>query len=371
MKAKSLTKNLFVWGLLIILLLSPFLVQHQVYANGDEDDDEVSTGDGDHDGDNGDDEDTGDSDHDEDNDQIDDEEEEKNEREIEIEHSDNEVQVESRYENQGNENEFKLKVTTEDEGVKFKLEFSNEINDTETELEFKVKFTEIVEYIDTTNDGIYNESLDEVVQVYQLSDFLPIEYTTENQSGMIVHILHIETTDGVFASTMYVIGEFGLINGTIVAPNEVKIDVIINGFPYNSTESDLALKVKLESELEVEVEENENSEDEENGIATDEEKEIEISTGDYSGFFAWAEYATVDGIQKPVYSSPVDPEDNGEKFYLNYPRGQLIVHDPKIGVSGILSLGNGPSLIPGFTVLTALMSISLFSVIVLLLRKRK
>ena len=123
--------------------------------------------------------------------------------------------------------------------------------------------------------------------------------------------------------------------------------------------------------MEIEARENKHSEDEENGIATDEEKEIEISTGDYAGFFAWAETAIVDGVEKIVLSSPIKNEGHEQKFYLNYPRGNLIVHDPKIGVSGILTLDNNTALIDGFSVLVAMMGMSLFSILVLFVRKRK
>ena len=59
------------------------------------------------------------------------------------------------------------------------------------------------------------------------------------------------------------------------------------------------------------------------------EREVRMTSDDFSGFFTWSEQVEVDGVIQNVTSSDLDDED---EVVLVYPRGQLIVHDPKIGI---------------------------------------
>ncbi|MHA1211371.1 MAG: hypothetical protein ACTSSH_02815, partial [Candidatus Heimdallarchaeota archaeon] len=56
------------------------------------------------------------------------------------------------------------------------------------------------------------------------------------------------------------------------------------------------------------------------------------------GFFSWSEIALVDGVEQPVLASPFEADDFEHKLYLNYPLGDLIIHDPKVGVMNVLQL---------------------------------
>jgi hypothetical protein len=219
--------------------------------------------------------------------------------------------------------------------LKLKFEYKADNDSEETGIEFSVRFTEIIEYIDDPVDGYYNESIDEAVQVVKLDDFAPIVYTIEIISSDTVHVFAIETTDGVFSATIYATEEFTLVNDVLVSPTQLKIDVGIHNFDYNVSNSVLALKIKLESEANVNYEDDDVTEDEENERATD-EQEVEIFIGDYSGFFSWFETATVDGVVRVVKASPIAISEDESILYLNYPRGNEIIHDPKIGISGIL-----------------------------------
>ena len=243
------------------------------------------------------------------------------------------------------------------------------------ELEFKVKIQEIVEYLDTTADGFYNASLDTEIQVYEF-DFLPIVYSVDDTANTPIHIIDISTTDGVFTSSIYFATEFALIDGVIVAPTQIKIDVGIHDFPYLDDNSDLALKVKLESTAD--YEEDDLTEDEEDGRATD-EKEVEISKGDAEGFFSWVETALIDGVEQVVKATPLEIENEEQKLYLNYPRGQEIIHDPKIGMSNILletalgiSIGIALPILSrnGYLIVTAISALVIVSMIAFALRRK-
>ncbi|MHA1205870.1 MAG: hypothetical protein ACTSSL_13225 [Candidatus Heimdallarchaeaceae archaeon] len=175
---------------------------------------------------------------------------------------------------------------------------------------------------------MYNESVDQLVQTYLFGNFLPIVYTTDNISGNIVHILNIETSDGVFTSRIYASGEFALVNDSLITPVELKIDIGIHNFPYIEPNSALAMKVK-----------------------------------DFTGFFSWLETAIVDGVEKPVKATQLEVEEGEQKLYLNYPRGNEIIHDPKIGVANLLQQVNDPFGIDGFLLFTTMGALTLIGLL--------
>lgn len=297
-------------GILTILVLSSFLI-NPVSANGDEEDE------------------------DEDEDGVHDEEEEENRRGVTVEVSGTEAQIESHQDYGDIQNEISIQMKAESEGLIFEFSFDNESDVSEFEIEFSVEISEIVEYVDIHDDGFYNETTDTLVQQVELNDFNDIVYTIENISNNEVHHLSIVSTDGVFSAGVYLSTEFALINGVLISPTQIKIDVGIHDFNFIEPDSALALKIVLESEVDVEYEVDEETEDEEDGRATD-EQEIDISMGEYSGFFSWIENVTVDGINHPVNATPLTTDEEETKLYLNYPRGEEIIHDPKIGIADIL-----------------------------------
>ena len=75
--------------------------------------------------------------------------------------------------------------------------------------------------------------------------FLAIEYSTSTVSNTTVHLFKSSTVDGMFTLQFYVAGEFTPVNGSLIAPTEVKIDIGIHDFPYMNESSLLALYTKL------------------------------------------------------------------------------------------------------------------------------
>jgi hypothetical protein len=309
-------------------------------------------------------------DEDTDDDSVDDETEERNKRETETEIEDYSVQVKSELKNGENKDEIKIKFTADD-NPKFKLEYSSEAGDLEYELEFTIKFKSITEYNDLDSNGVYNKSVDETVQVYRFEDidFLPIQYSTiENTT---IKVFNSTTVDGVFSLFFYVSGEFSLINRSLVAPTEMKIDIGIHDFPYMNATSRLALYTKLESESEYEYDDE--TDDETEGFSS-EEVEVEVSTGEFTGFFSWSEIVNVDGVNQSVLTSPIgkdDIDDNEQKLYLNYPHGIHIVHDPKLGVTGLLSMVPPSTGVDGFSAMITLFAFISVGVFTIYRRKRR
>jgi len=286
--------------------------------------------------------DSDDEDDDHDDDGVSDDDESHNEREVQVYLTDTHAEIESKHESGGVENSFKIEVTTGLDGLEFKLEYETENSTLETEKEFEVEFDEIVEFIDDNGNGVYDEESDTDVQTMELVSFNPIAYRLVNTSNGDVHIFNVTSTDGVFTAMVYATGEFADINGTVVAPTQVKIDVIIRDFNYIDDGSQLALKVKLEASGETSYDDT--TEDEEDGRATD-EVEIDFLVDGMDGFFSWKETAEVDGVTYPVNATIDEVSATEQKLYLNYVRGDVIIHDPKIGIENILVMSsNGPGL---------------------------
>jgi len=300
-----------------------------------------------------------DDDDDDDDDGVDDDYEDENEREVKVEYSDNEIQIESQLKTGDTKDEFQIKVEAGDDlGIKLEYESETIVDavETELELEFKVVFKSLIEFIDMDGNGIYNTDNDTEIQEYKIEDFNPIEYTPILQpDNSTLHYLNISTVDNVFTAHLFVAGEFMDFNTTILTPTEVKIDIEITDFPYLNDSSQLAVYTKLETEYE--MEEDDETEDEELGYVENEGGVVTEMNG-FMADFTWAETALIDGTVMDVLTTPIDTDDddlNAEKIYIVYPRGTHIYHDPKIGMVGILTEAPAPSFlesIPGFPVWT-------------------
>ena len=309
---------------------------------------------------------------DDDDDGIDDDVEESHKRNIEIQFEPNEIQIESTLRNGAQKDEIKLKIRYENE-LSIEFGYETEVssdNTTELEMEFEVTFRKLIEFVDMDDNGIYNSSVDDTVQEVLLDSFQPVIYTPINITGdTLLHYFIVNTTDGVFTAHVYLVEEFDIVNGTFIKPTQTKIDIEITDFNYINESSQLALYTKLESE--VEYEEDEHTENEEEGHSTDETGVI-VSGTDFAGFFTWTENASIDGISKVVLGSPIevdDDDENEQKMYLNYPRGNHIYHDP---IMGVMEFPNALFELPIVVIVSIISAVGIVGVlIVVVLRRRR
>ena len=297
---------------------------------------------------------------DDDNDGIDDDFEEDNKRNIEIEISESEIQIESNLRSGDQIDNIQLKIQYESEGLSIEVSYEEEHDSgSETELEFGVKFQEIIEYIDNDDDGVFNSDLDSIIKTVSLDEFYPVNYSLSSISGNSdLHYFRIETKDGIFRAHIYFMEEFSIVNNSIITPNQMKINIEIFNFSFINENSKLALYIKLESEIE--FEEEEVTEDEEKGFAENEEGVI-TTINQYAGIFTWEENATIDGKSQRVLVSSIETDDhdeNEQKIYLNYLSGNKIFHDPKIGIKGLLI-----SKIDSFSLVPIIILISVITVL--------
>ncbi len=102
-----------------------------------------------------------------------------------------------------------------------------------------------------------------------------------------------------------------------ISPSDVKLDIRISGLEL-SGEADhfgLGMSVDADTESTVDLE----------GI--DGSEQLNLTQSSLGGFFRWADNASVDGVEQSVGATWFD-----ETLTLSYPVGQLIVHDPVIGI---------------------------------------
>ena len=299
-----------------------------------------------------------------DGDGIDDDYEEENVRYVEIWFGDNVVEIASIKKSDYKKDIMDLRIAYKEYGISLAVSFRTmiKVNDTDSDevieyedenepekgisyvycdeewiyelkLQFEVKFQTLIEYVDLNDNGVFDYENDTCIEGYGINSFHPIIYEPINISDeTVLHYFLLNTTDGVFATHIYFPEEFVLVNGILVAPTQIKIDIEITNYDYIDENSQLALYTKLFSEDL--YEEQEETEDEKNGLA-DEEKEVFIDNEEYRGIFSWKETAMIDGVEMPVLTNQLEvesEEENKWKLFFNYPRGNHIYHDPKIGI---------------------------------------
>jgi hypothetical protein len=281
---------------------------------------------------------------DDDGDGVDDDFEKLNERNINIEVLENETEITSILKNGISVDAINYNIKYDENG--FSLEFSYESDHesgSELELEFSIEFHEIIEYVDINDNGIFDSEIDLLIQNLLLNDFSQANHSLINITNETsLHYLRIATKDNNFTAHIYISEEFLVINDTIITPNQLKINIEIKDFNYFDNSSQLALYTKLNSELD--FEDDEETEDEKEGFASDEHGLI-TTLNKYTGFFTWQENATIDDQSQEVLISMLEVDDhdeNEQKIYINYLRGDTIFHDPKVGIEGLWRLKGTP-----------------------------
>jgi hypothetical protein len=248
------------------------------------------------------------------------------ERELEVGVYDDYVEIMSYFENESYESRLEIRLYTEGgEGpLAMEFEHATEASTSEEEVEIRVTFHRLIEFIDKNGDGAFNEGVDEVVQEVSLGDRGVVIYRPPSTEKITVGgstgfklMAHGETPEGLgFSITGLVFNTPATVGGTQVKPSEMKIVVEISDFPFEEDSSRLALEAKVYSEKGVEME------DKEYFYAESETSLV---------YFDWSGGVSVDGASSEAKVSSADSD--GEWFvYVTYPRGAEIVHDPKAGV---------------------------------------
>jgi hypothetical protein len=305
--------------------------------------------------------------HDDDDDGVDDDLEELNERGVHVDIEPYEIEFESVLLNADVYEEIEVEIRSEDK-IKVSIERSTHNGTAEPEIEAEVEFREIIEFVDSNGNGAY-ESGDDEISSFDLRDteYNELDYTTATTAdGETEHIVTAQTSNGIFRVVLHAVGDFAVIESGVISPSEIKLDLIIEDYPYEEDNTQLALMAKLETEAEVDLHDDDEDDEE------DDEDELKITAPEAEAFFSWANNATVDGQVTPVYTTIV-PDENGKKIFFAYTRGTSINHDPKLGVP-YLTLPSDTGVLIGANLIPYALALVVGSVVVgsaVLWRKKK
>lgn len=255
------------------------------------------------------------------------------------------------------EDELKFSFDTGD--VQAKVEFESENLTGESEVELRARFRELVEFEDANGNGAF-DPWERVVQRISLASaaWRPLvleDASAAGAAGKVVRARADLTPGGLFGLDFFVFGEFARVGSVSLEPTEVKFDILIQGFPYQSNSSQVALRLETRHEAEFEAEAGEDAEDDDE-VAGDEDAVV-VQAGPVKALLTWKENATVDGASRPVRATfeKVETEqemEDGEAkteekrvFALSYARGSDILHDPVLGIASASAVGLGPAVL--------------------------
>ncbi len=300
---------------------------------------------------------------DEEPDEIDEDKKRESERVVTVDVKPNTAQIKSLLKYSDQKDDITMDISAVND-LHIKGLYKSHTTFTQINLAFQITFYSIIEFEDDGN-GIYEPDLDQEIQEMVLNSWEDISYSYVNSSA---HIFTITTTDDVFLVRIFAVEGYTDVNGTIIAPTEIKIDFEFHNFPFNKTQTLLALQVKFQTNAAFKLKNQTRAEEE--GYEENEDS-VELEDNSAVGYFAWAENATAknatgDREDIEVLSSPFKDGASGKFMYLNYPHATHIIHDPKIGfVSDISAI-----YISGFPLVMVFSVIGIAS-LVLLIRKRK
>lgn len=282
-----------------------------------------------------------------DDDGISDDFEEKNKRYVEVGIGENEIEVESVRRSEVDRDEIRVLIFFDEDGLYLGLRYRSKL-ESECELEFGILFHEIIEFNDTNKNGMYNPEIDHKIETIPLNDFKPVVYETSDISNdTSLHHLKIQTVNNIFTANIYFAEEFVILENSLITPTQAKIDIAISNFDSINNSSQLALYTILDYEGDYEIKEE--TEDEREGYAENESGVI-TTLYNFTGYFTWRNNAVVDkNLENILVNEVIADEYNeyGQGLFINYPNGEHIYHDHKIGIENLLIPIDKPdSLIP-------------------------
>lgn len=261
-------------------------------------------------------------------------------RDVDLEREDKKAIVKSTWSNEDVSDQLQMVFHYEEGPPKIEVEYQVQKDGEIKGFGFKLVIEEVFEFIDSNSNGRYDDE-DEIVSRMELKedDFTDMEFE-ENEEG---YELRLE--DHNSSIQIKAVGGGGFIdhNSQIINPTEMKLDFTYD-YDFRSEDSMLGLKMAFMSKYQASL--GKETYDEEKGYARG-ETWMNFQEHNYTGFFSWGNTAQVDGVERPVNTTLKseravpgmdDPTVVKDVIYLSYPRGDQIVHDPKVGVVGESSL---------------------------------
>lgn len=225
-----------------------------------------------------------------------------------------------------------LEVAADEGRMNMRLDRGGDADDA-PDFQLDVQLADIVEYEDLDGDGAYTPAEDRVVSTTNVTE---LDWSVEaqevaidaNTTGQQVRAAAPVGANGSVEVHVTAPGDFATIGETELTPRDVKVDYVIDGFPYATNDSRIALGVDVGAGEAYEVAQ----------AAVGDSPAVQVANENASGYYSWKETAQVDGEAVPVNASlPDQASDNAteavQKVYLSYGQGDEIVHDPVMGVT--------------------------------------
>ena len=209
------------------------------------------------------------------------------------------------------------------------MQYRNETGSEQANIQMTIRFHQMLEYGDNDGDGYFGPG-DEVVSTYDLekAQWDDLEHRDEaSPEGKKVHTITARTKDGVFAMVSHTTETQTQTQSGELSPNMMKIDLIVDDFPWTRTTTRLALQANVETQGTVthidDPAKRQYMLENEAGIESDDNGDI--------GFYTWVHSADVDGTSEQI-KARVSHDAESTALEFNYVQGDSIIHDPKLGV---------------------------------------
>jgi hypothetical protein len=215
------------------------------------------------------------------------------------------------------------------EALTVQMQYRNQAEAQAANVQMRVTFQRMVEYEDKDGDGQFGPG-DEIASTYDLetASWDDLEHGEEaGENGKKVHTITARTSDGVFAMVSHTTETRTMTQHGEVSPNLMKIDLVVEDFPWTRTTTRLALQANVATEGPV----THLPDPAQREYMGENEAGIETQEGGDTGFYTWVRSAEVDGATEQVRAR-VTGDVDGTGLNFNYAQGDSIVHDPKLGV---------------------------------------
>ncbi len=226
----------------------------------------------------------------------------------------------------GDELDYEIKAQNQ---LSIEMQYRNQAESEQANVQMTITFRQMLEYEDMDGDGQLGPG-DEIVSTYDLekAQWEALEHTDETtDGGKKVHTITARTRDGVFAMVSHTTETQTQTQWGEMSPNQMKIDLIVDEFPWTRANTRLALRATVENEGTI----THIADPAQRQYMGENEAGIESNDGDDVGFYTWVRSADVDGTSSQV-KARVSNDVEGTTLQFNYEQGDYIIHDPKLGV---------------------------------------
>ncbi len=227
---------------------------------------------------------------------------------------------------EGDELGYEIKAQNQ---LSIEMQYRNQAESEQANVQMTITFRQMLEYEDMDGDGQLGPG-DEIVSTYDLekAQWEALEHVDETtDGGKKVHTITARTKDGVFAMVSRTTETQAQTQSGELSPNLMKIDLIVEDFPWTRANTRLALHATVDNEGTIthiaDPAQRQYMGENEAGIESNDDGDV--------GFYTWVHSADVDGTSSQVRTR-VSNDAEGTTLQFNYDQGDIITHDPKLGV---------------------------------------